>query len=187
MGFIEWLFGFLTLTIIIVVVALYEANKDVNNENNEENNDEKTDHNIDKIYVQKRFLTHNELVFLNKLKELENETNLKVVPQVNLATIIQKVSNIPYQTELFRNIDYGIFDNNYEKILLLIELNDNTHNNGDRKYRDHKVREICNIANVKLITFYTNYPNETEYVTHRIKKEILNFKASSPTKNIKST
>lgn len=34
------------------------------------------------------------------------------------------------------------------------------------------VKEICNSANIKLITFYTKYPNEKEYVLNRIISEI---------------
>lgn len=56
--------------------------------------------------------------------------------------------------------------------MLLIELNDQTHNQTNRKYRDIKVREICKNANIPIMTFYTNYPNEENYVINRILKEI---------------
>ena len=38
--------------------------------------------------------------------------------------------------------------------------------------RDLKVKKICNDVNVKLISFYTKYPNEKNYVINRIEKEI---------------
>ena len=88
------------------------------------------------------------------------------------ASIIQKVSNSRFNTELFRNIDFGIFSADYSKVLLLIELNDESHNNFHRKKRDIKVHEICNKAGIKLITFYTKYSNEKEYVKGRILKEL---------------
>jgi len=122
-----------------------------------------------KIYKEKQFMTEYELEFYKKIKELESE--YKIIPQINLATIIKKI-NKGYINELFKNIDFAIFDKEYKKVLLLIEINDKTHDKNNRKDRDLKVKKICNDANIKLITFYTKYPNEKEYVINRIKKEI---------------
>ena len=77
-----------------------------------------------------------------------------------------------YINELFKNIDFAIFDKDYKNVLLLIEINDSTHNKINRKDRDLKVKKICNDCNIKLITFYTKYPNEKEYVLKRIKEEL---------------
>ena len=90
----------------------------------------------------------------------------------NLASVIEKVSTSRFNTELFRNIDFGIFNADYSKLLLLIELNDESHNNSHRKKRDIKVHDICDKAGIKIITFYTKYSNEKEYVKSRIIKEI---------------
>lgn len=76
-----------------------------------------------------------------------------VLPQINLASVIDKVSS-GYRTELFRNVDFGVFDYNY-KPLLLIEINDNTHFRKDRKERDKKVGEIAKKAGIRLVTFWT--------------------------------
>lgn len=122
-------------------------------------------------YYKRKYMTECELNFYNKIKELEKE-NYKIIPQINLATIIEKDKR-GFQAELFRNIDFGIFDKNFEDILLLIELNDSSHKKSKRKKRDIKVRKICKDANIKIITFYTNFSNEKEYVINRIKKEIL--------------
>lgn len=122
------------------------------------------------IYKQKPFMTTSENSFYQKLKPLEQQ--YKIIPQVNLATIIEKIVNTKYQTELFRNIDYGIFTNDFSKILLLIELNDPSHKQLQRRKRDIKVHEICKDANIAIITFYTNYPNEQQYVLNRIMTEL---------------
>ena len=102
----------------------------------------------------------------NIIKKLENEYT--IIPQLNLAAIINKKNNNKYYSELFRNIDFAIFDKELENILLLIEINDKTHNEYKRKDRDLKIKKICND--------YTNYPNEEEYVINRILKEIKNNK-----------
>ncbi len=119
-------------------------------------------------YVAKRFLTYYEYNFMIKFADLEDELHINIVPQVNLASIIEKRSDSPFNTELFRNIDFGIFNADYSKVLLLIELNDASHNDYRRRKRDIKVKDICSKANIKLITFYTKYPNEAEYVKNRI-------------------
>ena len=123
-------------------------------------------------YVPKRFLSNNEYNFLTKFIDLENELHVHIVPQVNLASVITKISDSRFNTELFRNIDFGIFNADYSKLLLLIELNDESHNEYHRKKRDIKVHDICNKAGIKLITFYTKYSNEKEYVKSRIIKEL---------------
>ena len=134
-------------------------------ENTEKNN------NINKNqYKKKNFLTCTEKKFLSVLHELK-KYDLIIIPQVNLATIIQKTGEFKYQNELYRNIDFGIFDKNYN-ILLLIELNDISHQQYKRRERDMKVKEIVKQADIKLINFYTDKPNKPEYVTKRIINEL---------------
>ena len=99
-------------------------------------------------YSQRSLMTPNELSFYNKH------------------------SNDRYRTELFRNVDFGIFTKDYTKLLLLIELNDSSHKNISRRDRDLKVKKILNDAGIPLINFYSNYPNEKEYVINRILKTI---------------
>ena len=158
--------------IIVLMVAIFYiiisrlGDSSVNNEYDENLSNSTVN------YVPKKFLSNNEYNFLIKFIDLENELHVNIVPQVNLASIITKVSNSKFNTELFRNIDFGIFNADYSKLLLLIELNDESHNNSYRKKRDIKVHEICNKAGIKLITFYTKYSNEKEYVKGRIIKEL---------------
>lgn len=66
---------------------------------------------------------------------------------------------------------FGIFDKDYN-LLLLVELNDRTHKDASRHKRDLKVKEICENAQIKLIFFYSSYPNEQDYIINRILKEL---------------
>lgn len=127
-------------------------------------------------YSKKKLMTNEEQYFYNLLKHFSNE--YEIMPQVNLATIVEKVNNKKYQTELYRNIDFGIFTKDYHELLLLIEINDQTHNTYKRKERDKKVKAICQIADIRLMTFYTNYSNKPEYVLNRIKTELENIQQS---------
>ncbi len=152
---------YIGLLLIIVLLFNYFENKLTANKTNRKNN-----------YYKKRFMTDNELNFYNKIKTLENE-DYKIVPQVNLATIIEKYGK-SFNNELFRNVDFAIFDRDFQNILLLIELNDSSHKKANRIKRDIKVKNICNSADIKLITFYTNYPNNKDFVIKRIKQELSN-------------
>lgn len=119
-------------------------------------------------YRKRKFLTISEIDFYNTLTELNNE--YIVVPQVNLETIVEKVDS-KYRSELFKNIDFGVFTPEFE--LLLIELNDKTHRQKNRIERDKKLKEILNNCDIPLLTFYTDYPNEKNYVINRIRKTII--------------
>lgn len=121
-------------------------------------------------YEKKPIMSDYEIMFYNRMKDLETEYN--IVPQLVLSSVVDKKSKQKYRSELYRIIDFAIFSKDYSKLLLLIELNDNTHNKRKRKDRDLKVKKICNSAKIKLITFYTKYPNEKDYIINRIKKEI---------------
>ena len=132
-----------------------------------------TDSTSKPIYSKKRFMTSSERNFYDKIKCLESEYSLKIIPQINLATIVKKEANTNYYTDLFRNIDFAIFDREMRDVLLLIELNDRTHDSRKRKYRDKKIRFICEQCKIKLITFYTKYDNDQSYVLERIKHEIF--------------
>lgn len=123
-------------------------------------------------YQQKQFLTNYERYFFQIFRDLENELPIKIHPQLNLNSIIDKIDNTKYRNELFRNIDFAIFDKDYSTLLLLIEINDKTHQSKKRRERDLKVEDICAKAGIKLIKFYSNYSNEKEYVKNRIKKEL---------------
>lgn len=160
------------LIAIAIILILYKIIKNsISNTNNEQQ--EQSIQNNKIIYKQKPLLTETEKNFYLKLKDLEPQ--YKIIPQISLNAIVDKVTDNKYRTELFRNIDYGIFTNDLSNILLLIELNDQTHNQPNRKKRDIKVKEICQNANIPIITFYTNYPNEKEYVLNRILTEINKY------------
>ncbi len=76
-----------------------------------------------------------------------------VLPQINLASVINKTSQ-GFRSELFRNVDFGVFDQNFKPICL-IEINDPSHLRPDRESRDESVKKICKKAKIPLIVFWT--------------------------------
>lgn len=144
----------------------------VKNENINTANQKANIENINnQIYVKKPLMTECEKYFYKILDE-EFSWLYDVKAQVNLATVINKVDNSQYHNELFRNIDFGIFDKFTTDVLVLIEINDKTHEEQKRHVRDLKVRDICKQANIQLITFYTNRPNKRDYVIRKVKEAI---------------
>ena len=163
----------LVVVFLAIIYVALKGNGKKRENGNDDNDYNKADSSRAKKeihYHKKEFLTFNEKKFIETLSKLSNH-DLLVFPQINLATVIKKESNLRYQSELYRNIDFGIFDNEYN-LQLLIELNDTSHKRGDRYERDLKVRNIVSQAGIKLITFYTNKPNEPQYVISRVLKEI---------------
>ena len=94
-------------------------------------------------------------------------TEFVVLPQVNLATIIKKEGDFKYQNELYRNIDFGVFDRDYN-IIVLVEINDVSHYDKARKARDAKVHAICKEASIPIITLHTDYGVNQDYINKRI-------------------
>ncbi len=123
-------------------------------------------------YQQKESLiTNYEKYFYNIFEKNFGEI-YKIQTQVNLASVVSKVSQTRYQNELYRNIDFGFFEKETLKPLLLIEINDSTHRRPERYERDLKVRNILSKAGIKLLTFYSFYDNQEDYIVSRIKKTL---------------
>ena len=112
--------------------------------------------------AKKAFMTDCEKAFFDVFQKIV-APNYTVQPQINLASIIDKNTQSRYRAELFRNIDFGIFDNRYS-LFLLIEINDKTHYQKDRYARDKKVHAICEEAGIPLITFWSHYGINEKYI-----------------------
>jgi hypothetical protein len=100
------------------------------------------------------FMTDCERNYYDALREVAGDGYI-IHPQVNLASVVEKNSDAKYRNELFRNVDFGIFDKDY-KLIVLIEINDATHNHADRRERDERVRDICKEAGIPIIMFWTS-------------------------------
>ena len=120
--------------------------------------------------LKKSLITETERKYLSAIKQLLPQ-DYYIQPQVNLASIITKNDNSKFYNELYRNIDACIFDKAYKPIVL-IEINDQTHNTSKRKERDKKVQFICEEAGIPIVAFWTSYGVNTEYISQRILKAI---------------
>lgn len=92
-------------------------------------------------------------------------------PQICLASIIKKENNNKYANELFRIADFGIFDTEYN-IICIIEINDSSHYDKARIARDYKVKELCQQTNIPIITLWTGFGINEDYIRKRIAEHI---------------
>lgn len=75
-----------------------------------------------------------------------------IFPQVALASIVDKTTYASNRNELFRVVDFLLCARKTNRPLLVIELNDATHNRDERKLRDEKVKCILSRAGIPLLT-----------------------------------
>ncbi|MBQ5711289.1 MAG: DUF2726 domain-containing protein [Oscillospiraceae bacterium] len=90
-----------------------------------------------------------------------------IFPQIDLASFIERTDGARYHNELFRIVDFLVTDANYSP-LFIIEINDQTHLNKDRKERDEKVQKICEEAGIPILKLWTSYGVDPEYIKKRI-------------------
>lgn len=84
-------------------------------------------------------------------KKLKN--NFIITPQVNLQSIIDTPLTNKRNEELYRNIDFGIFDTEMYNPIMLIEINGKQHLNIEYwKKRDESVKEILESVGLMLYT-----------------------------------
>ena len=123
-----------------------------------------------KYFAKEAFLTPTEIEYYNILSALIGD-NYLLFPQINLATVVDKEYVYNSRTDLFRNIDFGVFDYNFKPILL-IEINDNSHIRKDRKERDEKVADILKKAKLPLVTFWVKDGIDPEGMRREISKYV---------------
>lgn len=157
-----WVVVIALVLIIILVIVVAIINKKYPPKQPEKTATQRTN----SIYKRKRLITPTEIAFGNAIKKAI-PNGYRLYPQICLASIINKTTNNHYVSELFRIIDFGIFDENYN-VILLIEINDSTHRERKRIARDYKVENICNAAGIPLIHFWTEYGVNQEYISKRL-------------------
>lgn len=121
--------------------------------------------------AKKTLISKSEQDFFNAIK-LSIPEDYYVFPQINLASFIDRTDDARFHNELFRNVDFLITDAEYTP-KFIVEINDQTHLNNERKKRDEKVLKICEEAGIPILKLWTSYGINHEYIKSRI-NEILN-------------
>lgn len=104
--------------------------------------------------TKKCLMTNTEFKYYTAIKSVLNGSNYVLLPQIALSAIVERKEPHKYQSELSRVADFVIFSPEFAP-LLVIEINDPTHNLRSRRLRDEKVKFILKSANLPLLTIDT--------------------------------
>lgn len=111
-------------------------------------------------------LTNNERQYMDCIRTVM-PGDLLLIPQASLASFVRRTDHARFQNELYRIVDFLITDKNY-KPLLIIEINDVSHNTPDRRERDEKVKNICEEAGIPIMILWTSYGINPTYIQQKI-------------------
>lgn len=122
-------------------------------------------------YERKLLLTRNEYYFYQKLKNIAGTYNYQILAKIRLADLLdvrKGLSNKEWNSYFSRikskHIDFALV--NDMNIVLLIELDDSTHNQRDRKERDLFVNAALSQAGYKVIHTYGDTLEIENYITN---------------------
>lgn len=124
-------------------------------------------------YYQKKFLmTKAEQLFFQALTKAIPE-DVIVIPQVSLSSIIN-TKDRSFRNKIDRkSVDFVLFKNHYFNPLLIVELDDKTHERQDRMERDLFVDQALLKAGLPILHIKTSYQYDTlmlqELITHKLK------------------
>ncbi len=128
----------------------------------------------DKIYIKKELMNEEEKELFFKLKSLTK--GYFVFPQISLRSIISTPYNPATSEELYKYIDFVIFDKEFIPVLA-IELNGNSHfTNAYTIARDKSNQKILEDSNIPLLTLWLDEPISDTTLKNRILTKIKNNK-----------
>lgn len=146
--------------IIVMVAALYLKIKGKRQEDN-----------IFPYEKKERLTTKAESEFFNILQQVVSDSYY-IVPQVKLSSIISvSVNGKEYQKYLNKidrkTVDFVLFNKQFSPIMV-IELDDHSHDRESRKRRDNFVNELMEKTNLKIIHIKTSYSYNAEEIRNLI-------------------
>ena len=150
----------LILVIIALIITLIENKKKFQAAAQaSEEAPELQDDKIEKLpYVKKNLMTKNEWAFYKQLKPIADKLNYSIICKTRVADLIdvQKgLSKSEWQTAFNRinkkHIDFILCKPENLLPVLLIELDDNSHDTEKRKERDEFIEKVLNLTGYKLL------------------------------------
>ena len=146
----------ITTIIVIIIIAVIKSSESKTAQKLEtkvkQEQEEKTTQPIIQkpafcAYQRKKILTKNEYYFYTKLKEVTNKYNLQILTKIRLADLIEVKTY--FNKIKAKHIDFAIVDD--MKVLLIIELDDQSHNNIERIERDKFVDDNLTACGYKIV------------------------------------
>lgn len=156
--------------LLIFIIIGFIIEKIINKKNN--NTEIDNTNNALKTYKKKeKLLTQNELLFYKFLKYITDKNNLQLFTQVAMYQLIESNNINDFNKIRSKTIDFVITDND-TKIIMCIELDDNTHNQNKRKERDNFVNNLFNQLNIKLLRIKVKNYYNIEELEKQIKESL---------------
>ena len=155
-----WILTIICIIVIVLDIIVTEKNK----------NSYKVEKTVkyDEKYLKKDYLlTQTELKFYKVLKQITDELNLVICPQVTLYQIVQNKNFKDFNKIQNKSIDFVIAEPNL-KIKFCIELDDYTHNRNKRIKRDEFINKLFSDLGIKLIRI----PVQKFYNLEELKQKI---------------
>ena len=159
----------LIVVLVIVALALLVLKALTNNKSTSNNDDIK-------VVSKENLLTEAENKFYKVLNSVLEGTEYVVFVQVNLQALIKMTSQNSSTFWIYRNwinetyIDFVICEKETTKVVVVIELDDSSHNTEKRKKRDEKLNSIFSKANINII----HMPVKNDYFENELKNLLFN-------------
>ncbi len=170
----EFIFIIIVILVVVGVWAIKNSQETFITPNGEER---------PQVYFKKQFfLTIAEYKFFEIIKKIIGEEYV-IFPQVNLASILNVRVN-KYNTYKYRNpvnrkiLDFVVFEKKYISPVLVIELDDSSHNSIDRKQRDELVDSVLLEAKIGIMHVPSQYNYNIQELTTHITDALNDLKES---------
>lgn len=151
----EYIFGIIIIALITYII-LSNKNKKTQPKTTEEPSEEPITANINLPYKKKFLLTKNEWAFYKGLKPVADELGYSVLAKIRVADLVEVTANDRSEWQRYFNkinkkhIDFVLAKPENLQIILLIELDDNSHNE-EQKKRDDFIDELYKQTGYKLL------------------------------------
>lgn len=91
----------------------------------------------------------------------------RILPQIALISLVDKLNYTSYRNELFRVVDFVVVSPDFVP-LVVVELNDKSHLRADRRERDAKVAEILQKASLPLVVLTPENASDVAFVKRAV-------------------
>ena len=124
-------------------------------------------------YRRKYLLTKHELEFYKELKKVADKLNLSILTKIRMADLVEAINNDyrGFAKIKAKHIDFALCNPENMYVLLLIELDDKSHQRQDRIERDEFVEQVYMETGYKLLRVTSTY-NLEKAITEALQPEI---------------
>lgn len=159
--------GFAVIIAIILILTVDKLARKLQREKQSEQKQSIPNYQHFFPYQRKYLLTRNEYYFYTKLIPIADKYNLQILAKVRLADLVEIKSNLNYANSNVyfnkiksKHIDFVLVDN--MKVVMLIELDDSSHQYQNRMERDIFVDDVVQRCGYIIIHTYGD-TNQIDY------------------------